>query len=265
MKPLRICFLNPFGTDSYDDLILEVLRSSLRDTTELDIWHLKAGPRNLDYYAPKQVVEVEILRAAKAIEAAGYDALVIGCLYDPALTEVRELINIPVIGPLEASTALARMYGHRYAIVTDHHKAVPEIEDRLRIYGTDANCRRVEAVGWFVDDMVKDTDSCATDTYTAVKEVMKSTGAETVLIGCTIVSACYELAVQRGRKELGELSVINPNLIAVKTAEMFAEMNRAGQYRISRKAYYQNLEDHDPEEAADNASYFETDIYERIS
>jgi allantoin racemase len=265
MNPLRICFLNPFGTEKYDELVLEVLRSSLRDSTELDIWHLRAGPRNLDYYAPKQLVQVEILRAAKAVEQAGYDALVIGCLYDPALTEVREVVGIPVIGPLEASTALARMYGHRYAIVTDHHKAVPELEDRLRVYGTDANCRGIEAVGWFVDEMVKDTDACATDTYAAVKDAMERTGAETILIGCTIVSACYELAIQRGRKELGELSVINPNLVAVKTAEMFAEMHRAGQYRISRKAYYQNLQDHDPEEAADIAGRLGTDIYERVS
>ncbi|MCA4134825.1 aspartate/glutamate racemase family protein [Arthrobacter sp. M4] len=259
----RICFLNPFGTDRYDDLIKEVLSSSLRDTTELDIWHLHAGPRNLDYYAPKQVVQVEILRAAKAAEAAGYDALVIGCLYDPALTEARELVKIPVIGPLEASTAQARMFGHRYAIVTDHHKAVPELEDRLRIYGTEANCRSVEAVGWFVDDMVKDTDAVATDTYAVAQEALKRTGAEAILIGCTIVSACYELAVQRGRTELADLPVINPNLIAVKTAEMFADMNKAGQYRIARNAYYQNLADHNPAEADDVAPYFETDIYER--
>ncbi|MFJ4029942.1 aspartate/glutamate racemase family protein [Paenarthrobacter sp. NPDC089989] len=263
--PLRICFLNPFGTEQFDDLIRQVLEHSLRDTTQLDIWHLNAGPRNIDYYAPKQVVQVEILKAAKAAEAAGYDAFVIGCLYDPALTEARELVNIPVIGPLETSTALARMYGHRYAIVTDHHKAVPELEDRLRIYGTDANCRNIEAVGWFVDDMVKDTNACATDTYEVVKSALERTGAEAILIGCTIVSACYELAIQQGRTELADLPVINPNLVAVKTAEMFAEMHRAGQYRISRAAYYQNLGDHDPAQAIEVSPYFETDIYERTN
>jgi allantoin racemase len=257
-EPVRICFLNPFGTDKYDGIIKEVLSSSLRPGTELEVWHLDAGPRNLDYFAPKQLVQVEILRAAKAAEEAGFDALVIGCLYDPALTEVRELVNIPVIGPLESSTSLARPFGHRYAIITDHHKAVPELRDRLRIYGTDANCVSVEAVGWFVDDMIEDPMKVADDTYRHVQDIMVRTGAETVIIGCTIVSACYELAFQRGDRKLGELSVINPNLIAVKTAEMFADMHRAGQYRMSRTAYYQNLQDHDPIEAADVASYFQT-------
>lgn len=255
---MRICFLNPFGTDKYDGIIKEVLSSSLRPDTELEVWHLNAGPRNLDYFAPKQLVQLEILRAAKAAEEAGFDALVIGCLYDPALTEVRELVNIPVIGPLESSTSMARPFGHRYAIITDHHKAVTELRDRLRVYGTDANCVSVEAVGWFVDDMIENPMKVAADTYLHVQDVMARTGAETVVIGCTIVSACYELAFQRGDKKLGELSVINPNLIAVKTAEMFADMQRAGQYRISRSAYYQNLQDHDPVEAADVAAYFQT-------
>ncbi|SKB44038.1 allantoin racemase [Arthrobacter sp. 49Tsu3.1M3] len=261
---MRICFLNPFGTDKYDGIIKEVLSASLRASTELEVWHLTAGPRNLDYFAPKQVVQVEILKAAKAAEEAGFDAIVIGCLYDPALTEVRELVNIPVIGPLESSTAVARMFGHRYAIVTDHHKAVPELLDRLRVYGTDANCLSVEAVGWFVDDMIKDPMAVADETYQHVQDIMARTGAETVIIGCTIVSACYELAYQRGNKKLGELSVINPNLIAIKSAEMFVDMNKAGQYRISRAAYYQNLQDHDPVEAADNAHFFQLPVAERI-
>lgn len=258
---MRICFLNPFGTEKYDTLIRDVLSPSLRADTELEIWHLEAGPRNLDYYAPKQVVQVEILKAAKAAEEAGFDAFVIGCLYDPALTEVRELVSIPVVGPLEATTAMTRMFGHRYAIVTDHHKAVPELRDRLRLYGTDTNCLAIEAVGWFVDDMVENPLACAEETYGHVQEILARTGAETVLIGCTIVSACYELAYLRGDTKLGDVSVINPNLIAVKTAEMFAEIQAAGQYRMARTGYYQDLTAHDPMQAAEVASYFDSAAY----
>lgn len=253
---MRICFLNPFGTDAYDALIHEVLAPTLSPTTELTIRHLERGPRNLDYYAPKQLVQVEILRAAVQAEADGFDALIIGCVYDPALTEARELLKIPVVGPLEASVGFARAFGHRYAVVTDHHKAVPEIEDRIRLYGAEANCKGVEAVGWFVDDMVKDPDAVARDTYAHVADIMARTGAETVIVGCTIVSACYERACQNGA-DLNDLSIINPNVLAVKMAESLVALQKAGQYRISRRAYYQNLESHDPKEAAEVAPYFQ--------
>ena len=253
---MRICFLNPFGTPAYDQIIEEALRSALRPGTDLEVRHLESGPRNIDYYAPKQLVQVEILKAALQIQADLFDALVIGCCYDPALAEARELLDIPVIGPLESSAALSRMFGHRYAVVTDHHKAVPEIYDRLRVYGMDANLITVEAVGWFVDDMALDPVAVARDAQRALSEVLERTGAETAVVGCTIVSACYELALIRGQMESVPLSVINPNVIAIKAAEMFADLYEAGQYRISRAHYYQRLADHDPTEAAQVAGFF---------
>jgi allantoin racemase len=48
----RICFLNPFGTDSYDELIDSTLRPALQGATEFEIRHLSHAPRNIDYYAP---------------------------------------------------------------------------------------------------------------------------------------------------------------------------------------------------------------------
>ena len=99
--------------------------------------------------------------------------------------------------------------------------------------------------------MVLDPMTVAKDTYVKVQDVMRSTGAETVVIGCTIVSACYELAVLRGDADLAALSVINPNVMAVKLAEMFADLDATKQYRISRVGYYQQHTSHDADEAAE--------------
>ncbi len=250
----RICFLNPFGTDSYDDLIGATLRPALHGNTEVEIRHLAHAPRNIDYYAPKHLAETEIMTAALEAEREGFDAFVIGCCYDPALSQCRELVDIPVIGPLEASVLLSRLFGHSFAVVTDHKKAVPELRDRVRLYGLEGNCRAVDAIDWFVTDMVLDPKTVAKDTYVKVQDVMRTTGAETVVIGCTIVSACYELAALEGDAELAALSVVNPNVMAVKLAEMFADLHATGQYRISRAGYYQQHHAHDQEEAAEIAA-----------
>ena len=55
----RICFLNPFGTDQFDQLVRDTLLPSLRGETEVEIRHLQGCPRNIDYYVPKHLVEVE--------------------------------------------------------------------------------------------------------------------------------------------------------------------------------------------------------------
>src|SRR5712675_1538371 len=114
---MRICFLNPFGTPDYDAIITRTLAPSLRPGTEVAVRHLTDSPRNIDYYVPKHLVEVEVLKAVLAAEREGFDAFVIGCCYDPALTQARELVNIPVVGPLEASVMLSRLFGHSFAVV----------------------------------------------------------------------------------------------------------------------------------------------------
>ena len=245
---MKICFLNPFGTPAYDDLIRDVLEPTLRPDVDLAVRHLDVIPENIDYFASKHLVEVEIMKAAVAAERDGFDAFVIGCCYDPALTQARELVKIPVVGPLEASVALARPFGHRFAVVTDHHKAVPEIEDRIRVYGQEANCRTVTSVGWFVNDMVLDVEAVAEDAYAKSVATMESFRAETVIIGCTIISACYEKAARKDSRLAG-ISVINPNLMAVKQAELLADLAAEGQYRISRAGYYQPLSAHSTLEA----------------
>jgi allantoin racemase len=53
----------------------------------------------------------------------------------PGVRVARELVDIPVIGPLEASMQMAGYFGHSYTIVTDHHKAVPYMEDQVRLGG----------------------------------------------------------------------------------------------------------------------------------
>jgi allantoin racemase len=247
----RICFLNPFGTDAYDAIIEETITPSLRAGTELEIRHLENAPRNIDFYVPKHLAEVEILKAVVSAERDGFDAFVIGCCYDPGLTPARELTEMPIVAPLEASASLARMFGHRFAVVTDHTKAVPEIEDRIRVYGLEANCRSVSAIDWYVENMIEDPGAVARDAYARCRAVIESEGAEVVVLGCTIVAACYEQAVLRGAQDLTDIAILNPNVIALKTAEMLADLRAAGQYRISRKAYYRQHGDHDPDEAAE--------------
>lgn len=80
---------------------------------------------------------------------------------------------------------------------------------------------------------------------------MEEDDAEAIVLGCTIIAACYEKAQLEGLADIPPLPIINPNVMAVKQAELFADLAKVGQYRISRKGYYQQHAQHDPEEARD--------------
>jgi Asp/Glu/hydantoin racemase len=97
--------------------------------------------------------------------------------------------------------------------------------------------------------MVSDPTAVARDAHNQCMKVMERDGAEAVVLGCTIVAACYEKAQMDGSLDLAPAPIINPNVMAVKVAELLADLRSVGQYRISRRGYYQQHAAHDPIEA----------------
>ena len=55
----------------------------------------------------------------KLIEKKGsFNSVIIGCADDPGLFSVREIMNVPVIGPMETSIAFSKILGERFGYIT---------------------------------------------------------------------------------------------------------------------------------------------------
>lgn len=235
---MKIQFINPFGTSIYDGIIYETLAPYARRDTDITITHIE-GPQNIDYYYSKHILELAVCEKVMRAEEEGYDAVIVGCCYDPGVRVARELVDIPVIGPLEASILLSPYYGHDYVVITDHHKAVPYLRDMVKIYGS-GNCMGVSSINWWITDMIRDTNGVAQDAQAAARREMEKVGAEVAILACTIISACTEKYLCDNRAAR-DLTILNPNTMALKMAETMADLKRQGLYNISRKAYYQGL------------------------
>lgn len=234
----KIKFINPFGTDIYDNLIEKTLTPYVKEDTELSITHLKKSSETIDYYYNKHLAELEIFDVVRESEEQGYDAVIVGCAYDPGVRAARELVDIPVVGPLEASLQFSSYFGHSTSIVTDHHKATPYLKDLVNVYGYQTKCTHVEDLDWWTVDMVQSPEAIADDAYKAAKNIIDERKAESVILGCTIISSAYEEAFNANKSKYDDIAIINPNTIAFKTAEMLADLYQMGKYNISRSGFY---------------------------
>lgn len=251
---IRINFINPFGTPVYNDLIEETLAPYKRPDTELVVTNTRDCPENIDYYYNKHITELVVLEEVMRSEKAGFDAVIVGCCYDPGVRVARELVDIPVIGPLEATMQMVPYFGHDYVIVTDHHKAVPYLRDLVRLYGG-ANCRDVSCIDWWVTDMIRDTEGVARDAMSKCRRVMDEKGAEAVILGCTIIAASMEKWLI-DTKAPRDLPVLNTNTFALKIAESLADLKKQGLYNISRTGYYQKPQQRNAQEFAQARANF---------
>jgi allantoin racemase len=243
---VKINFINPFGTEAFNNLIQETLKASGRSDTTLVVSNTTGCPENIDYYYAKHLVEEAVFESVIDAEKAGFDAVIVGCCYDPGVRVARELVDIPVIGPLEASIHFAPYFGHDYVVVTDHRKAVPYLRDLVALYGG-AQCRGVSCIDWYVTDMIRDTAAVARDAEAAVRRVLEQSGAEVAIFGCTIISASYEkFLIDTGRTS--DVTILNPNTMALKMAEALGDLKRVGAYNINRTGFYQKHQQHNASE-----------------
>jgi allantoin racemase len=107
----RINFINPFGSSIYDEVIKKTLGHFCASDTTMDVTHLDACPTDIDFFYSKHMIEQSLFESIMVSEEQGYDAVIVGCLYDPGVRVARELVDIPVVGPLEASFQTAAYYG----------------------------------------------------------------------------------------------------------------------------------------------------------
>ncbi|MGM3216502.1 aspartate/glutamate racemase family protein [Pseudomonas sp. PhalM4] len=242
----RIKFINPWGTDAYDALIVDTLTPYANPGTELTVTSLKGTPEAMEDLYLKHLNETAVFEAVMQAEEEGYDAAIIGCCYDPGVRVARQLVDIPVIGPTEASMHLAPHYGHNYVLVTDDHRAVPYMRDMVSVYGQDKACREVSCVGWYVPEMSSDPIEFTHNAIQAMELAMEAQKAEAAILGCTIVAANYEKLIQNGLKR--NPAILNPNTLALKTAESLAFLRKQGSFQVNRAGFYSSVAKSNPSE-----------------
>lgn len=165
-------------------------------------------------------------------EKGSYDAVIIGCGDDPGLFSVRELMDVPVIGPMETSIAYSFMTGDKFGYITISEDAFPETRLLFRKYGAENRCASIRSMNVTVNELMnkKITEEKFLKAFLEEVESAIKEGASTILLGC--MSMAYML-IDEKVKEMIDIPIINPAKVSVCTAEIMMSLG----LKHSRYAY----------------------------
>jgi len=218
---MRICYAIPGAVSSgplgAEELVrrAEFLRRHAAPRTEIEVRDNPDGPASIESAAEEMDGAAGLVRRLPELEAAGYDALVIGCFSDPGLAAARELVRVPVIGPAQASMHLAAQLGDRFGILTVVQEVLPMLRRLSRVYGLESSLASLRAVEVPVLQLsarrAETLDALALEGRRALDE-----GAEALILGC-MTMGFLDVTGELGQR-LGA-PVINPVLAALHTAE----------------------------------------------
>jgi allantoin racemase len=152
-----------------------------------------------------------------------FDAIIIGCAGDPGLGAVRELMDVPVIGPAESGYHIACMVADRFSVISPMQAggidAADDLIARTREMGLNSRLASVEFVEMPIVDMWSDDPTTVIEQAKTAIDKAKMNGAGAVVLGC--MSMAFRTA--NTKWDVG-IPVINPLTAAIKVAESFVDM-----------------------------------------
>ena len=206
----------------------EMLNQHSRKGTSVEFECIEDGPESIESRYEWELAKAGVLKKIIRAENQGFDGVIIWCGDDPAVQAGREVVDIPVVGPGEASILLALALGSHFSIISPVKGLIAAIEEYVASLGFSHKLASVRSFDLPVLDLRKNVEKTVEKIVEASRKAIEQDGADVIIHVCL---GTFGLA-KAVEKEIG-IPVIDPAIAALKQAEMLIE---AG-YSYSRLKY----------------------------
>jgi allantoin racemase len=231
---MKVMFHNPVGHAGYDALFADAIAAHKSPGTEVHVTSLPPGDgafTHIEYRAYEGRVTTGIIRAARAAAREGFDAFVIGCFYDTALHEAREVSgDMIVTAPCIASCEIAASLANTFGVIVGRRKWVGQMQATVMDYGHRDRLTGFYHVELGVTEFQQDHAETNRRLVEAGRRAVEEDYAEALILGCTL-----EIGFHRALSDQLGVPVIDPSLAALKRAEYAATLKRDCGWVPSRK------------------------------
>ncbi len=233
-RPLKIMYLNPVGTPDYDQVFADMARDHKNPGTEVHVTSLKAsdgGFKHIEFRSYEAIVTSGIVRAARAAGRERFDALAIGCFYDTALHDAREVSGEMIVtAPCSSSLEIAASLSNRFGIIVGRRKWVHQMNSTVRDNGMGERLSGFYHVELGVNDFQTDHARTEKLLIEAGRKAVEEDYAESIILGCTL-----EIGFAEVLSEMLGVPVVDPSIAALKRAEYAADLKQSCGLKPSRK------------------------------
>ena len=212
------------------DRRLAILQRLAAPGTEVSITDVPDGPRSIESAYEEYLSVPGTLLKVQEAERSGLDAAIVGCFGDPGVDAARELVEMLVIGPAEASMLFACSLGHRFSVITVLESVVAPLRHLAHRIGVTEKLASVRAVDIPVLELNKDRARSVARMTALARRAVGEDGADALVLGCMsmgFLEAHAEISAEAG------VPVVNPVYAALRMAEA---LHGAG-LRHSKRAY----------------------------
>ena len=232
---IKVMYLNPIGNSDYDQVFADMAKDYKYPATAVDVASMNPASvppkmNNLEYRTYEAFIIRDTVEAARYAAKNDYDAMVIGCFYDPALDDAREISGTTaVVAPCQAACEVALNLANNFSVIIGETKWKDQMRQTVYDYGYKDKLASFQAVGMRVEDVHKDPEATKVALETAAVEAVELHKAESIILGCTLeVGFFKQLQETLGDVFAGNIPVIDCSIAALKAGENAALAKHVG-------------------------------------
>ena len=226
----------------YARALSAILSGAAEPGTAIDVHGLGPGKAIADQYRYLELLDTaEVLENGLRAENAGYDAFLIGNVFEPGLHALREVLTIPVLGLLESSVHLACLMGASFSVVNVNPKFTRRVTENIVSTGLNGRLVSIDEMrverGQMLDRAFEDAAVCAqvVAQFTEAARVGIGKGAETVLPAGGIVMT---ILAHAGVHRVDDVPIVNGLIALTKMAEMAVRVRALTGVFTSKRMMY---------------------------
>lgn len=180
---MRILIANVNTTKTMTETIRATAQAYASGETEVIGLTPDLGPASVEGNFESYLAAVAVMDAVVRYDGS-YDAVIQAGYGEHGREGLQELLDVPVVDITEAAAQVAMLLGRSYSVVTTLDRAVPQIEDRLKLAGLSDRCASVRASGLAVLELEADPERAVDAIVEESVKAVTQDRAEVICLGC---------------------------------------------------------------------------------
>ncbi|UCG25679.1 MAG: hypothetical protein JSW55_06725 [Chloroflexota bacterium] len=166
--------------------------------TRVLVENLRGGPAALNTSGDILASAAAIYEQGRSTNAEEYDAILIDCVFDPAVEELHEATTLPTFGPTRVTLPLITLVAENFSIIARSSRQCELLAETVSGYGFGRQICSLRALDISYEE-AKQSDIFNRVMRDRLEEAITSDGAEAIMFGSTTMALTEEMrATARG-------------------------------------------------------------------
>jgi allantoin racemase len=181
--------------------------------TRVLVENLRGGPAALNTSGDVLASAAAIYEQGRSTNADEFDAILIDCVFDPAVEELREATNLPTFGPTQVTLPLITLVATNFSIIARTNRQCELLAETVSGYGYGHHLRTLRALEITYEE-AKQPEIFGRVMLERLKEAITGDGAQAIMFGSTTMALTDDMrAVARSAP------LFMPGMVALNVVE----------------------------------------------